>query len=932
MIGGDLAPEKLFTALSLMTTMRLTIRIIPEYMIEMINVFVSAKRVIAFLNAKEIEHMPHLAEQISLENVEDIVLEDTLHEDISVSFQNASFKWDSSDSEPTLKDITLNVKKGELMSIIGPVGSGKSTLVHSIFGDAQLVEGSLNVAPGKIAYCAQQPWIVNATFRDNVIMELPYNEAKYNEVIRVCALLPDLESMPAGSDTEISSSGTTLSGGQKARLSLARACYRDADIYLLDCPLSAVDRQVAVHIYEECILGYLKSKTIILVTHNLQLLSASDSITIMDQGTIRITGSYPRLMKENEGFSTMITTYIDDSKIMKDSLDESNIDVEPELPEENFEELSVDESEIASHSGALTKFESLKGGFIQLAIYKKYLLGFTIPILLLIGVTGVVSKVLETAMDAWMSRFKNDSFRDALTHLGIYGGLALGAAIITLFFNLLFFQGSLWSSNAMHDRLVNRLFHAPISFYDETPSGAILNRCAIDQNLVDQVLPANTFHVLIQMLLLVSVFGVIIYAFPLFIVVAVPILICFYITQRIYRNSSRQIARLKSNAKTPVFTSISSSMEGNSTIRAHNYISKISAKHDLLLTEHNNLHLNLILMNRWVGVRLESMSAVVIFIASLAAIIFSRSVSPAIVGLCLSYSLTVTRTFYRIVTYFSSMETSLVSVERIEEFSRISQEAPCRYDKPRVSHSWPTEGKIEFRNVKMRYRENLDYAIKNFSHTFEAGKKTAIVGRSGSGKSTIIQCLLRAVELTKGSILIDGVDISQIGLHELRERIAIIPQHPFIFYGSVRFNIDPHNCYSDRDIWEALDKVRMKDVVFNMPDQLDQHLEEGGQNLSLGQQQLLCIARVLLRDCKIVLCDEATASVSHEDDTTINNILNEAFRDRTMIIISHRIYSIVNDVDNVVVMSNARLIEQGKPRELLRSRSSEFSKLVGDEN
>lgn len=928
-VGGDLSAEKLFTALSLLTTMRLTIRIVPEFLMEMINAFVSLNRIILFLNAKEIQKMPHLQSK-SFNDVDEDIVYDEKSSDYDISFKNASFKWNSTDKAPILSNINLDIKKGELMSIIGPVGSGKSTLIHSVFGDTILSEGKIVISNNaNIAYCPQQPWIVNATFRENITMDLPYDENKYNEVIRVCALLPDLETMPAGSDTEISSFGTTLSGGQKARLSLARACYRDADIYLLDCPLSAVDREVAYHIYEECIRGFLRSKTIILVTHNLQLLSQSDSITIMEKGSIKISGSYTTLMRENADFSNMIKIYVDDKKIM---CERPIVVIDNNIKDILIDQNSISVSENNNHiSGVLTKKETLKEGLIGFGVYIRYLLGFTIPMLILILIFGGLSKVLETGMDAWMAAFNNESIYEILKNLGVYAGFAFGAGLINLLFNITFFQGSLWSSNSMHNRMMKRLLHATISFYDETPSGAILNRCSSDQNSADQFLPTNTYHLIIQVLILLSVLVIIAYAFPLFLISLIPISISFYIVQRVYRNVSRQLARLRNNAKTPLLSNINSCLEGVSTIRAHNYLSNFHSKHDILITEYCNYHLLMILTNRWVGVRMESVSALVIFLASIASVLFSKSVSPAIVGLSLSYSLTVTRTFYRIISYFASMESSLVSVERIEEFSNIEQEAEFKFDKPKVQDNWPNEGKIEFKNIKMRYRPTLDYSLKNLSIEFESGKKTAIVGRSGSGKSTIIQCLLRIVEISKGSIIIDGVDISKIGLHELRERIAIIPQHPFIFHGTLRFNVDPFNKYSDFEIWNALEKVRMKSTVESMEYKLDQQLEEGGQGLSIGQQQLLCIARVLLRDCKIILCDEATSSVSQEDDVLINKILNEAFQGRTMIIISHRIHTIVNDVDKVLVMKNARCIEYGTPQELLNNPDSAFSKLVIEE-
>lgn len=894
---GALSSANAFTALALLQKMKETISKIPHYVSSTTKGLVSIGRIEKFLQLEEIK-----GQQIEKSNDSNII-----------SISNGTFKWDKNQENPTLKDINIQVKKGELISIIGEVGSGKSSLICSIFGELEKIQGKVCVN-GDISYCSQEPWILNSTLRENILCGSDYNEKKYNEIIKVCALEQDIQILPGGDLTEIGERGINLSGGQKWRVSLARACYQNSDIYLLDSPLSAVDAHVGKVLFNECINGYLKDKTRILVTHSLNYLQGSNQILIIENGQIIESGTYSHLISKSNKFQ----------HLMKNISKEKDEKIEKIQP--------LDEKQINEYKSTLTEKEEKQKGYIQSSVIFEYYLGYSIPIIIIILFTGFFFQLIKVSTDSWISIWTAQmiqpdpgvwfyiSFYFLFTVCGILSGILLS------FFILI---GSIISSNKLHSKMFHSIIHAPISFFDTTPLGRIMNRFSKDQHSLDVHLSNDSLNAFLNILNIIGILCVITYVTPFFLFVVLPVGFFYYIWQSFYRECSREISRLKSITLSPIYNHVSGSANGITSIRAYNFQGLFMERNENNVNVQGSVEFTSALLARWLALRLEFTACLVILFASIFAVV-SGNINPSLAGLSVTYSLSLTYIFNWFIKVITMLEQDLVCAERIIEYQNINQEKPFHIEEEKPKN-WPTKGRIEFRNVKMKYRDHLPFALNDISFEIKGGEKIGVVGRTGAGKSSIALTLFRIFELTDGKIEIDHIDISKIGLHDLRKNLCLIPQDPIIFSTTIRQNLDPFDEFSDYQIWNALEKLKMKKFIETFPKQLNDHLLEDGSNLSVGQKQLICLCRGILKNAKIIVLDEATSNIDMEYDEIIQKAIHDLFKQSTVITIAHRLNTIL-DYDKVMVVDKGKIVEYNSPKALSKDENSFFTKLLESSN
>ncbi|GAB1607313.1 multidrug resistance-associated protein 1-like isoform X1 [Argonauta hians] len=944
--------EKAFVGLALFNILRFPLMMLPNTISNLIAANVSLKRVCNFLNKDELD----------LKSIDHSLTPSDSH---SVIIENGSFKWDK-DEPCTLKNIHLEVTKGSLVAVVGVVGSGKSSLISSILGEMENCGGTVKVQ-NNMAYVAQQAWIQNDTLKNNILFGKPLQPSFYTKIINACALRTDLKILPAGDKTEIGEKGINLSGGQKQRVSLARAVYQEADVYLLDDPLSAVDSHVGKHLFEKVIgpTGILSNKTRILVTHNINYLEYMDKIIVMKDGQINEYGTFQELLHLKGEFSEFLQNYLMEQKqttneveILQESDADSDISTEElvseirkswsspgddskvDLPVQSKSSetaIELTEKDDSTAKDKLIQKESTMTGNVKFSVFLAYakfvgakFITATIIMFLLVGSLSIYSNI-------WLSEWSNDALlvsengvidnsqRDL--RLTVYGLLGFSQSISVVMADLLLFTGCLRAAGYLHESILSNVLFSPMAFFDQTPVGRLLNRFGKDIEVLDFRLVENFESCIMCLLRIISVPIIIILNTPIFIVVFIPLSILYFILQRVYIATSRQLKRLESVSRSPIFSHFGETVSGATSIRAFNKQKDFIKESEKRVDDYNITYYPGLVINRWLAFRIEFMSNLIVFFAAVFSVTNRESLTPGGVGLAVTYALSITQTLNWFIRMTSELETNIVAVERIKEYSEIPTEGPYLIENNKPAPEWPAKGEMVLDNYATRYRENMELVIKDISCHILPTEKVGIVGRTGAGKSSLTLSLFRIIEAARGSIIIDGINISKIGLYDLRSKLTIIPQDPVLFSGTLRMNLDPFDQYTDSQLWKALEHSHLNEFVRSQPKGLLHECSEGGENLSLGQRQLICLARALLRKSKILILDEATAAVDMETDNLIQQTIRSEFKDSTVITIAHRLNTIM-DYSKVIVMDKGRICEFDSPEVLLQNKESLFYSLA----
>ncbi|KAM9005458.1 multidrug resistance-associated protein 7 isoform X1 [Sarcophilus harrisii] len=952
LMGHQLTATKVFTALALVGMLIFPLNNFPWVINGLLEAKVSLERLQHFLDLPD--HNPQAYYSPDPPTEPGIVLE----------LQEAIFSWDPTGTGLETFITHLKVKKGSLVGIVGKVGCGKSSLLAAISGELHRLSGQIAVAGllEGFGLATQEPWIQFATIRDNILFGKAFDAHLYWKVLEACALHDDLAILPDGDLTEVGEKGVTLSGGQRARIALARAVYQENKLYLLDDPLAAVDADVANHLLHKCILGILGDTTRLLCTHRVEYLEKADVVLLLKSGRIIQAGPPSEILPLVQ--ATPNAQSEDEQKT------ESAVASEAWKPEKESEE----PKDLGPNASRLLQEEGKKEGAVAFQVYQAYWKaiggGLSLAIIFFLLLMQGTRNAADWWLSHWISQLKRaENGSQELWHLTsqapsvlspqlllfspgglfvpvapwpkatpnnslnvqyyltVYGAIAGANSICTLLRAILFAAGILQAASTLHQRLLNRVLRAPVTFFDCTPTGRILNRFSSDVACADDSLPFVLNIVLAQAAGLLGLLVILGSGLPWLLLLLPPLGALYYSVQRHYRASSRELRRLGSLTLSPLYTHLSESLAGLSVIRAARAACRFEEENEKLLELNQRCQFAAHACLQWLDIRLQLMGATVVSAIAVIALIqhYQRLADPGLVGLSLSYALSLTGLLSGLVNSFTQTEAMMVSVERLEEYSCDLPSEP-QGQKIQVEVNWLSQGHVEFRDVVLAYRPGLPNALDGVTFSILPGEKIGVVGRTGSGKSSLLLVLFRLVEPSAGCILLDGVDTSLLGLSALRSQLAIIPQDPFLFSGTVRENLDPLGRHEDEALWQALEECHLSEVIAPLGG-LDGELSEGGRSLSLGQRQLLCLARALLTDAKILCIDEATASVDQKTDQLLQQTICNRFANKTVLTIAHRLNTILNS-DRVLVLQAGRVAELDTPAALRSQPYSLFQQLL----
>lgn len=914
-LGIPLNAGNVFTFVATLRLVQDPVRSIPDVIGVVIQAKVAFARIVKFLDASELQNV-HVKKKFSAETKDPIVI------------KSASFAWDEQLIKPTLKNVSLVVKAGEKVAVCGEVGSGKSSLLAAILGEIPRTDGMVHIC-GKIAYVSQNAWIQTGTIKDNILFGSPMDNQRYQETLENCSLIKDIEMLPFGDQTEIGERGVNLSGGQKQRVQLARALYQNADIYLLDDPFSAVDAHTASSLFNEYVVDALSSKTVLLVTHQVDFLPAFNSILLMSDGEILKAAPYHYLLESCKEFQDLVNAHNEtmDSERMNQLVSHEKIKSKTEISVQNYPDLNKKDKVFGVDQ--LIKKEEKETGDMGLKPYLLYLnqnkglLYFSVGILFhIVFIAGQISQ------NSWMAANVQNPEVSMLKLISVYLVIAFSTTFFVFGRSLLVVVLGMQSSRSLFSQLLDSIFHAPMSFFDSTPLGRILSRISSDLSIIDLDIPFTLFFSCCASLNAISNLGVLsVVTWPV-LFVAVPLLYITLRIQRYYYAAAKELMRLNGTTRSKFANHLAESISGTMTIRAFEEESQFLAKNYELIDKNASPFFHNFAATEWLIQRLETVSAAMLSSSALAMVLLPPGTfTPGFVGMALSYGLSLNMSIVFSIQNQCIIANNIISVERINQYMHVPSEAPKIIESNRPNPSWPAIGRVELQNLQIRYREDSPLVLRGISCVFEGGHKIGIVGRTGSGKSTLIGALFRLVEPTAGKIIIDNVDITTIGLHDLRSRIGIIPQDPTLFQGSVRYNLDPLCQYTDQQIWEVLDKCQLRDAVLEKEQGLNSLVTEDGGNWSMGQRQLFCLGRALLRRSRILVLDEATASIDNATDAILQKTIRSEFADRTVITVAHRIPTVM-DCTMVLSISDGKMVEYDEPMKLMKREGSLFAELV----
>lgn len=962
-IGGVLVPSVAFPAISLFEVLTQPILIFPDSISSTIKTIVSLKRVQTLFVMEELAQVP---KSKNLEQIEP---------DVTVSLKNSTFLWSSGDStnprNVALKNINFVAKKGELTCIVGRVGSGKSTLLKSILGELPVAKNpDLEIfVKGSVAYCSQNPWIANATVRENILFGCKFDKVFYDLTVSACQLLSDYEVLPDGDRTVVGEKGISLSGGQKARIALARSVYSRADLVILDDVLSAVDAHVGKDIINNVLgpEGILSSKTVLLATNSLRVLQKANSIVLLKNGTITERGNLQEIFEKGSDLAELIKEYDNldeesDVESRKEALDailenEEAQDFQLSVDDQNLSlaklERAVsmvsyshnyddeDDNEVTRKTG--NSVETGAKGALPFGIYLEYFrtcgIWYIIFYFCCFGVNVALGILANYTLKSWSEKNLDAGFNQSpIFYLTLYIALGFVGSSFTLLGGYV-----LWGfavprgAKHFHDNMATNVLRAPMSFFETTPVGRLINRFSDDINVIDHQLLWACMGLGNFSLKAFGVLAVIVFNLPVMFFVIFVLMFMYNKIRKYYIPAARELKRMTSAQKSPVFAHLLESLNGIDTIRAYGQLERFFFKYQrfedtLVRVESSNRY-----SKRWLAMRLQTISAFIQLSTSLfllSTLGTDYELSSGLVGFIMVSAMGITSDLNGIIRFWADVESKSVAVERVLEYSNLPQEAAEIVEDNRPPSQWPQNGSIRFENYETKYRANLDPVLKNITLEMKPMEKIGVVGRTGAGKSTLSLALFRIIEGTSGSINIDNIDTNSIGLFDLRLKLNIIPQDSQCLEGTIRQNLDPFEKYSDEQLWNVLEIAHLKAHVSNMNTNernfeetgLSARVFDGGSNLSSGQRQLLALARALLNPSKILVLDEATAAVDSQTDKIIQETIREEFGDKTIITIAHRIDTIL-DSDRILFLDRGEVKEFDSPKVLLANKNSLFYSL-----
>ncbi|XP_029127876.1 ABC transporter C family member 3-like isoform X2 [Cajanus cajan] len=936
LIGIPLESGKILSALATFEILEMPIYTLPDTISMIIQTKVSLDRISSFLCLDElqtdvVEKLPRGSFNIAIELVD------------------GNFSWELSSLNTTLKNINLRVFHGTRVAVCGTVGSGKSSLLSCIMGEIPKVSGTLKVCGSK-AYVSQSPWIQSGTIENNILFGKEMDREKYEKVLEACSLTKDLEVLPFGDQTIIGEKGINLSGGQKQRVQIARALYQDSDIYLFDDPFSAVDAHTGSHLFRECLLGLLKTKTVIYITHQVEFLPDADLILVMREGRITQSGKYNDILQSDTDFMELVgantealssvmssermLTFKTLSVATKDT--DSLSDFELEQTQKNEDDHHTKSDDTVEPKGQLVQDEERENGRVGFKVYWKYITtaygGAFVPFILL---SQILTMIFQIGSNYWMTletpvSATAETDIESFTLMVIYVALAIGSSFFILVISVLKLIAGYKTATVLFNKMHLCFFRAPMSFFDATPSGRIINRASADQNTIDISISDLVWEITFSLIHLLGNIAVMSQAAWQVFIVLIPIMAACIWYQQYYSASARELARLVGICQAPVIQHFSETISGSTTIRCFEQQSRFNDIHMKLIDRYSQPRLNSASAMEWLSFRLDILSTITFAFCLVFLISFPNSITaPGIAGLAVTYGLSLNELQFSLIWCLCNLENEIISVERVLQYTSIPSEAPLVIKENQPDHSWPSFGEVHIQDLQVRYAPHLPLVLHGLTCTFTAGAKTGIAGRTGSGKSTLVLTLFRLLEPVAGQILIDGVNISLIGIHDLRSRLSIIPQDPTMFEGTIRSNLDPLEEYTDEQIWKVLDMCQLGDEVRKKEGKLDSVVTENGENWSMGQRQLVCLGRVLLKKSKILVLDEATASVDTATDNIIQQTVSQHFSECTVITIAHRITSIL-DSDTVLFLNQGLVEEYDSPKKLLMDKSSSLAQLVAE--
>ncbi|KAM9674923.1 ATP-binding cassette sub-family C member 4-like [Dama dama] len=928
LLGNMITVNQVFLAITLYQVVQITgILLFPVAIEGVAETIVSVRRIKNFLLLDELPQCNHQlpSEGKTVVNVHDFT----------------AF-WDKESRTPTLQGLSFTVRPGELLAVVGPVGAGKSSLLGAVLGELPPSQGKVSVH-GRIAYVSQQPWVFSGTVRSNILFGKKYEKEPYEKVIKACALEKDLQFLENGDLTVIGDQGTTLSGGQKARVNLARALYQDADIYLLDNPLSTVDAEVSRHLFEQCICQVLHEKITILVTHQWQYLKDASQILLLEKGEMVQKGTYAELLKSGVDFASLLKkeneetepSPVPESPAMRTQTSSESSVQSPQSSTPLLKEAAAEDQDTENIQDTLSEERRLEGK-VGFKTYKNYFrAGAHWSVIIFLILVSIAAQVAYILQDWWLLNWANEEstlnsmayekgniteMLDLNWYLGIFSGLTVTSLLFGVTRSLLALYILVNSSQTLHNKMLKSILRAPVLFFDRNPAGRILNRFSKDIGHMDDSLPSSFQEFIQTFLQVIAVIGVVVAVIPWIAIPVIPICIIFFFLRRYFLETSRDVKRLECSTRSPVFSHLASSLQGLWTIRAY----KAEQRFQELFDSHQDLHSEawflLLTVTQWFSLRLDIIYIIFIGLVDFGSLSLAQILNVGQVGLILSYALNVMVVFPWCITLSVEVENMMISVERVIEYTELEQEAPWELEF-RPPPDWPNNGMIVLSNVNFKYSSDGPLVLKDLTADIKPGEKVGIVGRTGAGKSSFIAALFRLSE-PEGRIWIDKILTTEIGLHDLRKKISIIPQDPIVFTGTMRKNLDPFNKHTDEELWNVLEEVQLKEIIEELPDKMDTELVESGSNLSVGQKQLVCLARAILRKNQILIID-----VDPSTDELIQKKIREKFAQCTVLTIAHRLSTII-DSDRIMVLDSGRLEEYGEPYVLLQNRDSLFYKMV----